>query len=305
MYNRCEMKTLAPLGKTWMASLALLVVFAFTGCAASKTVKAPETEISVTKDASKQDLLAAYNKLAGGITTLNLSVDLVPSAGKAYSGIIQQYHEVSAFILAKRPAEVRMIGQVLSKNIFDMTSDGETFHIFIPSKNKFMVGPANLERPAEKPIENIRPQHLLDALFWPQISAKVSVIMEEDDEVTARYYVLSVLTPGTTTEVERNLWFDRSDLHLARIQIYGTGGRLVSDIHMDAWQAVSAVPAATGALEFPRHFVMQRPHDDYKLEIKVKKVSVNEAISDDRFQLQQPAGSELVKVGEAGSGKQQ
>jgi outer membrane lipoprotein-sorting protein len=49
---------------------------------------------------------------------------------------------------------------------------------------------------------------------------------------------------------------------------------------------------------------MQRPHDDYKLEIKVKKVSLNESISDDRFQLQQPSGTELVKVGESGPGKQ-
>jgi hypothetical protein len=37
----------------------------------------------------------------------------------------------------------------------------------------------------------------------------------------------------------------------------------------------------------------------------VKKVTLNESISDDRFQLQQPPGSELVKVGEAGPGKQQ
>jgi hypothetical protein len=293
--------------KTWMAPLTLLAVSAITGCATSTTVKAPETEIKVTKDATKQDLLAAYNKMAGEITTLNLSVDLVPSAGKAYSGIIQQYHEVSAFILAKRPAEVRMIGQVLSKNIFDMTSDGETFHIFIPSKNKFMVGSATLERPAEKPIENIRPQHLLDALFWPEIPAAARVVMAEDDELTARYYVLSVLTSGASPEIERNLWFDRTDLHLARIQIYGREGKLVSDIRLDAWQA-AALPSSSatvnGSLEYPRHITMQRPHDDYKLEIKVKKVTLNESIADDRFQLQQPAGSELVKVGESGAGKQ-
>jgi len=290
-----------------MAPLTLLAVSAITGCAASTTVKAPETEIKVTKDATKQDLLAAYNKMAGEISTLTLSVDLVPSAGKAYSGIIQQYHEVSAFILAKRPAEVRMIGQVLSKNIFDMTSDGETFHIFIPSKNKFMVGSATLERPAEKPIENIRPQHLLDALFWPEIPATAPIVMAEDDELTARYYVLSVLTSGASPEIERNLWFDRSDLHLARIQIYGPAGKLVSDIRLDAWQA-AALPSSSatvnGSLEYPRHITMQRPHDDYKLEIKVKKVTLNESIADDRFQLQQPAGSELVKVGESGAGKQ-
>jgi hypothetical protein len=301
------MKTRIAGKKTWMP-LTLLAVSAIAGCAASTTVKAPETAISVTKDATKESLLDAYNHAAAGINTLNLSVDLAPSAGKAYSGIIQQYHEVSAFILAKRPAEVRMIGQVLSKNIFDMTSDGETFHIFIPSKNKFMVGSAKLERPAERPIENIRPQHLLDALFWPEIPAGSPVVIAENDELAARYYVLSVLTKGASPEIERNLWFDRSDLHLARIQIYGPAGKLVSDIRLDDWQA--AAPAASSAsvsgnLEYPHHITMQRPHDDYKLEIKVKKVTLNESISDDRFQLQQPPGTELVKVGESGAGTEQ
>jgi hypothetical protein len=299
------MRTEITCKKIWIVPLTLLMVSSITGCAASHTVKAPETAISVTKDASKESLLAAYNHAAAGITTLNLSVDLVPSAGRAYSGIIQQYHEVNAFILAKRPAEVLMIGQVLSKDIFDMRSDGETFHIFIPSKNKFMVGSATLERPAEKPIENIRPQHLLDALFWPEIPAGASAVIAEDDELAARYYVLSVLSKGASPEIERNLWFDRSDLHLARIQIYGPAGKLISDIHLDEWQV--AAPAASSAivngnLEFPRHITMQRPHDDYKLEIKVKKVTLNEAISDDRFQLQQPPGTELVKVGESGAG---
>lgn len=187
-----------------------------------------------------------------------------------------------------------------------MTSDGETFHIFIPSKNKFIVGPASLERAAEKPIENIRPQHLLDALFWPPIPAGAPVVMAEDDEINARYYILSVLSTGPSPEVARNLWFDRTDLHLARIQIYGRAGKLVSDIRLEDWQAVPAAsaPTSSASFEYPRHLWMQRPHDDYKLEIKVKKVTLNEPISDDRFQLQQPAGAELVKVEEDGSGNQ-
>jgi outer membrane lipoprotein-sorting protein len=301
------MKTEIMRGKTWIAP-ALMAISVLTGCGASHTVKAPEAAISVTKDATKESLLAAYNHSAAGINSFSLSVDLVPSAGKEYSGIIQQYHEVSAFIFAKRPADVRMIGQVLSKNIFDMTSDGQTFHIFIPSKNKFMVGSATLERPAEKPIENIRPQHLLDALFWPEIPAGAPVVIAEDDELAVRYYVLSILTKGASPEIERNLWFDRTDLHLARIQIYGAAGKLVSDIHLDEWQAVAPAPSsatANGNLEFPRHITMQRPHDDYKLEIRVKKVTLNESISDDRFHLEQPPGTELVKVGEADSGAQE
>lgn len=43
---------------------------------------------------------------------------------------------------------------------------------------------------------------------------------------------------------------------------------------------------------------MDRPHDDYKLELQVTKVAVNEEIPADRFKLEQPAGSELIHVGE-------
>ena len=57
-----------------------------------------------------------------------LSVNLRPTAGSEYSGVIQEYHEVKAFVLVRRPADIRMIGQapVIGKTIFDMTSDGET-----------------------------------------------------------------------------------------------------------------------------------------------------------------------------------
>lgn len=43
---------------------------------------------------------------------------------------------------------------------------------------------------------------------------------------------------------------------------------------------------------------MDRPHDDYKLELQLTKVAVNEEIPADRFKLEQPAGSELIHVGE-------
>ena len=121
------------------------------------------------------------------------------TAGSAYSGVIEQYHEVNGFILASRPASIRVIGQapVVGKNIFDMVSNGTTFSIYIPSKNKFIVGPANLERRAEKPIENLRPQHLVDAVFWPVIAEGTPVLFEEASEGASRFYMLTVVKAET------------------------------------------------------------------------------------------------------------
>ena len=44
--------------------------------------------------------------------------------------------------------------------------------------------------------------------------------------------------------------------------------------------------------------------DDYKLEIKILKLTVNEEITADRFELAQPEGTELVHVGDEKAGMQ-
>jgi outer membrane lipoprotein-sorting protein len=299
-----------------LASFAAIIIvviaatFASTGCSPVSTqVKVRPEEIRPAKEATKADLIAAYNQLSHSITSVNAYVELVPTAGSAYSGVIQQYHEVNAFILAAKPAMIRVIGQapVIAKNVFDMTSDGQTFHVYIPSKNKFIVGPAALERTAEKPIENLRPQHILDAIFWPEIPAAAQIIFEEANEPSGRYYVLTVLSASSREETARKIWFDRADLSLCRVQIFGAGGRLLSDVHMDSWQAATpSTPAANGAPQpkFPWHIVLNRPHDDYQLEIRVKKITVNEEVSIDRFKLDQPPGTDLVKLEEGAPGSQ-
>ncbi len=309
------MKTLNMRPCFWTLSLALLVAFAAAfaavGCSpVSTATKVHPNEIHPSKEATKDFLISAYNQLSRAVTTINASVEMFPATGSAYNGDVnlEQYHEVNAFILAAKPATIRVIGQapVLAKNVFDMTSDGRTFHIYIPSKNKFIVGPAVLERAAAKPIENLRPQHILDAIFWPEIPAGAPVIFEEASEPSGRYYVLTVLSSASQEETERKIWFDRADLGLCRVQIYGAGGRLLSDVHMDAWQAAPPAAGTGGAtqLSFPWHIALNRPHDDYQLEIRVKKITLNEEISPDRFKLDQPPGAELVRLGETGPGSQ-
>jgi outer membrane lipoprotein-sorting protein len=266
-----------------------------------RTTTAPALR-PVIKDASREELVEKYNATAAAVKSLNSTVELKPSAGSKYSGLIEEYHEVKAFLLAERPARIRMIGQapVIGKTVFDMTSDGETFRVSIPTKNKFLVGSVALERASSKPIENLRPQHLLDALLWPEIQKKESVLFEEFNNEDARFYVLTVLRGGYQTEILRKIWFDRADLQVARLQSFGPKGILLSDVRVSDWQPVDA-PAgqtATAAATFPHTIRIMRPHDDYLLDLQITKITLNEELPADRFKLDQPAGSELVHVGE-------
>ena len=266
---------------------------AISGCPVSKIHHVPKDQARAALEATPDQLIAQYNQQALAVRSLNAAVELTPFAGSAYSGVIEQYHDVRGFILAQKPANIRMIGQapVVAKNIFDMVSDGQTFRIYIPSKNKFIVGPTALERQAKKPIENLRPQHLLDVFFWPELDPGQTVLFEEFNAESERYYVLTLLRGSSAPETARKIWFDRAGLSLARVQIYGPAGRLLSDIHFADWQ-----PAA--GVRFPRAIRLERPHDDYRLELHIVRLTLNEEIAADRFHLAQPPGSELVNLGQ-------
>jgi outer membrane lipoprotein-sorting protein len=270
-------------------------------------------EIRPQLEADEGSLLASYNAQARAVETLQATVDLIPSTGSTYSGVIEEYHDVTGFILAQRPELVRVIGQapVVAKNIFDMVSDGKEFRIYIPSKNSFLVGPTALSRPSSKPIENLRPNHIVEALFWPELPAGAKVLFEQFDYDPGRYYILTLLRDGEggKLEIARKIWYDRADLKVSRVQLFGAAGRLDSDIVYSDWQPAETTPGtgdapATAQSSYARDIKIWRPQDDYKLEINILKLTLNEPISADRFELAQPEGTDLVRVGEETSGAQ-
>jgi outer membrane lipoprotein-sorting protein len=291
-----------------MVSAAVMACFA-SGCAAShKTVVKPGQAPAAVQTATREQLIENYNRQAEAIQTLNAGVAMKLTSGSAYSGVIEQYHEVNGFLLAARPASIRVIGQapVIGKNIFDMVSDGKTFEISIPSKHKFVTGPVNVRRPSSKPIENLRPQHLTDALLWAALPTQSTVLFEESSEANVRYYVLTVLRAptgvnraaesATDFEIAEKIWFDRADLHVARVEGFAAGGVVGSDVRYSDWQ-----PA--GERSYPRQIDIARSGEDYQLAIHINKLTLNAPLAADAFTLKQLAGEDLVRVGEDGSEK--
>lgn len=274
--------------------LSLGVCALASGCAVShKTVLAPIAS-APAMNSTKAELIDRYNHEASAVRTINAAVRMSPTAGSALSGVIENYHQVNGYVLAERPDSIRVIGQapVIAKDIFDMASDGQVFHIFIPSKNEFIEGPADLRLAGKHPIENLRPQHLFDALIWPAIGNDAPVLLEEADALPIHYYVLTVATNGSQGwELQRKVWFDRASLQIARIQTYDAAGAVISDVQMKDWQPADAV-------DYPRHILIDRPIDEYRLDIAITQLTVNQAMSADRFQLAQPAGTQLVRLSE-------
>jgi hypothetical protein len=278
----------------------------FAGCAAhngaAPIAKAPANMPLQT--ATKSDLVAKYNQLAQSITSINAKVAINFTAGSEYSGAIKQYHQINGFILAQKPASVRVIGKlpVVNTSIFDMVSDGKTFSIWVPSKNQFLTGPATLERPSEKAVENLRPQHLMEAIFWEPIPEADPILFEQSMDNGVGDYVLTVVTGSAAAgnwKISRKIWFERAGLTMSRIETYGDDGQLLSDIRYSGW-------APFGSVEYPKQITIDRPVDDYTLAFSVTTLTPNETVPATSFALPQPAGVQVVHVGETnGSGQNQ
>ncbi len=297
------------LSRKLILSLVALLSAVVVACGPpiKETTTLPPAEVLPLQTATLEELLERLRVQAEAVRTVNAVTTLEPSTGSAYSGVIEQYHDVRAFVLAERqpapgngPAarQVRVIGQapVVRKNIFDMVADDSSFRVLIHSKNKFIVGPTTLRQRSDKPIENLRPQHLFDALFFELPRPDAPHLLEENEFGGLRYYAVSELgrTAAGGFTLERKWWFERTRLALVRVQHFEGAGRLVADIHYGNWRAPQGDDGATAP--YPRQIELRRPLEDYRVKLVVKELALNEPLRPEQFQLEKPAGAELVEL---------
>ena len=231
------------------------------------------------------------------IRDFNATVDMVPALGSAEKSKITEYKDVRAFILFRKPGDIRLIGlyPVVRNKAFDMVSDGTSFKLYVPARNRFLVGRNEVDQPSPNKLENLRPQHFLEALLVRPIDAdRDKLLLENFTDEDNAFYVLHVVhvNGGGQLQLARTIWFNRYNLTLARQLIFDAAGNILTDARYAEWQPYDNVA-------FPKHIEINRPHDEYAVVIDIVKMDINKGVSDDKFVLDQPEGTTLQVVGEA------
>ena len=132
------------MSRTLRLRVVLLFLFALpaTGCLFHSRKVERQVSTAPLKNATQQELIASVNALAGKIHSLQATVDIDTSVGGAQRGKITDYKQIRGYVLLQKPAMLRMIGllPIVRNRAFDMVSDGKKFELWIPPKNKFVVG---------------------------------------------------------------------------------------------------------------------------------------------------------------------
>jgi hypothetical protein len=276
----------------WALTL-VLAVLPTTGCL-FRTRPVEETYSKTPlREASQSTLIDGINQQAEKIRSLQATVDIDTSSGGVKKGHVTDYKEIRGYVLARKPAMLHMIGllPIVRTTAFDMVSNGQEFKLWIPPKNRFVVGRNDLQtHNPDQPMENIRPQEIYDALLIRPIDPEHEIAVLENSEeilhdakghrVLQEDYELIVIRKNGENEgvLSRKIIFSRTDLQPHRQYIYDDQAKLVTDARYANYKDYDGV-------SFPSRIEIFRPQEEYAITLNMLKLEINKTLRDDQFAL--------------------
>jgi len=290
--------------KFWCAPFFLAVTW-MTGCGVFLRTRPVEDQYSKAplKQATQQELIDIINAQAESIQSLKATVDIDSSAGGMKKGQVTDYKEIRGYVLAKKPDSLHMIGLMpfVRTTAFDMVSEGQNFKLWIPPKNKFVIGKNEVTTPnISQPMENIRPQNIYEALLIRRIDPKDEIAVLENGyetlhdgkghRVLQEDYELTVIKKADNGwALERKIIFNRTDLKPHEQFIYSEDGKVATDAKYAEYKDFS------GTI-FPSRIQIYRPQEEYDITLNMLKVEINTPLKDEQFVLTQPPGAQVVHL---------
>lgn len=287
------------------ALLLTALLIPSTGCLFHSRKIQRQVSNAVLQAATQEELIAKVNEEAAKIKTLQATVDIDTSISHVNQGTVTDYKEIRGYVLLRKPAMLRMIGlmPIVRNKAFDMVSDGKEFKVWIPSKNRFVIGRNDAPPVQSKlPIENMRPQDIYEALLIQAIDPQNEIGVVENGyetvldsrrhQVEQPDYELIVVRHGQKNWfLSRRVVFSRTDLKPHRQLIYDEDGQVRTEAHYEKYTDYDGV-------SFPGQVVIVRPLEGYDITLNMLKVEINKPLTNDQFELEQPPGAEVVHLGQ-------
>lgn len=290
-------------------ALLILATFPLGGCLFRSRVVERPFSTDHLQNADQAQLIGFLADQGSRIKSMQATVDIDTSIGGAKKGKVTDYKEIRGYILLRKPAMLRMIGllPIVRTRAFDMVSDGSTFRLSVPPKNRFVVGRNDVvsENP-QQPLENLRPQVIYDALLLRPINPENEIAVLENDTQTitdkkghsmvqADYVLDVVRKAGSAWFLARKVIFNRTDLLPHRQVIFDEKGNIVTDAKYLNYKDYDGI-------SFPTQIEITRSQEEYDITLNLLKLEFNKQLTDDQFTLDQPPGAEVVHLGESNSG---
>ena len=281
-----------------LAAGLIAVAPALTGCL-THTRSVPKTHIAgAVLDATLDQLLTQVNARYDEIHSINASVEIAATTGGGLQGKVTEHPSFGGYIFLRKPEDLRVLLRVpiLGSQALDMVSDGKNWKLWIPPRHIAMVGTSAVTKPSANGLENLRPAVFFDSLLVRGLGSDQIVALTSNTRVIENPknkkdlteeadYDLEILEQphGQIAHTVRLIHISRTNLLPYQQDIYDADGNVVTRALYSNYQSFNDIL-------FPMKIEIKRPLDQYSLTVTISKVTLNQKLDDDQFELKIPEG---------------
>jgi hypothetical protein len=236
--------------------------------------------------------------------TLQATVQIEFTQTKTQEGIAKDYTSFRAYILMRKPEDLRVMGlvPVVHTQMFDMASNGTNFKLYVPPDSIAYEGPTELTHKSTNAMENMRPGFFLDSLVVrgmpPQDEYMVTADTDTVEDPKRKNLLLIpeyILTIARQKPDSRELQpirvvhFHRDDLLPYQQDLYDDQGNLETEVTYGRY-------AEYGDKMFPSTVTIKRPLEGFQAVLTVQKVVENGVLKDDQFEFEIPPDTKIKQL---------
>jgi outer membrane lipoprotein-sorting protein len=282
--------------KQAVAAGLISVVPVLTGCLRHTRI-VPRTHLAeIVISSSLDQLIQQVNTQFDAINTMKATVEISATTGGSLQGKVTESPSFSGYIFLRKPEDLRVIllVPVLRNQAIDMVSNGKTWKLWIPPRNRAMEGTSQVTKPSKNGLENLRPAVFFDSLLvrGPRPDEIVSLTSDirivqnpkkKNELVEEPDYDLQILSQptGQTVRTLRVIHISRTNLEPYQQDIYDDTGQVVTSAVYSNYQNFGKIP-------FPTKIVITRPIDQYSLTVTITKLTLNQQLDGDQFEMKIP-----------------
>ncbi len=284
-----------------LAAACLLGLPFITGCISHTHQVQQAKSAGPALNQGVAQLIAGVNERYAAIQTVTATVSFSAQTGGEKTGKVKDYNiNFGGHILLRKPDSLRVLGlvPVIGTRAFDLASDGTNFKLYIPPKNKAIVGPTAITEKSANGIENLRPNVFIDSILVRNIEPEKLVYLTTGSDtqtvgkqlVETPLYDLNVMmatpedevkAPARVIQEQRVIHFDRTTLLPNGQDLYNASGALETKVRYGPYQHF-------GNALFPAVITIDRPLEEYKITITIQHLILNQTLNDQQFELTIP-----------------
>jgi hypothetical protein len=283
--------------ESWLLLMMFLSMMPLGGCLYRSYPVRLRTSTAPLLTATREDLIERIKDEESKIGTLSATVGIVASNTGAEPGkILTEKEVVGHLTLVRDPSpQSTAVSPLLRNRSVEMDTNDPGFDLLIPSHDQFTVPDDDVVRVSGQPLAVLGLKVIYDALLLHPINreSEFAVLEQGEHEASDPGTQKLVLQPDYTLDIikhdeqgyrlSRKTLFDRTDLQPHEEIIFDQTGSIETDVRYDEYKEFNGVL-------FPTRIRIRRPEEEYSLEIRVIKLSINGPVADDQVVLGQTHG---------------